>query len=172
MLKLLTLIAALLLLNACSTKEQEDLFKVYEKEKNYHNTLLKTEKVQLYDGQVTKAVLTATYLFTHTEDLNDTRDEEFIVGVYIEDEEQSRLNAAGYTLTLDGTEPKSVAALKKDDPLLKYVSFKADWSEFYLITFPHTSKKSFNLLFESELYGTGKLHFAKVAKYVLTNEPF
>lgn len=172
MLKLAILSLSIFMFIGCSSKEQDHLSKVFEKEKQYHETLLKTEKVQLYDGQVTKAVMTATYLFTPTEDLNDSRDEKFIVGIYIEDEEESHLDAAGYSLTLDGVEPKSVVALKKDDPRLKDVSFKADWSEFYLITFPHTSKKSFYLIFESDLYGTGKLYFAKVAKYVLTKNPF
>ncbi len=46
----------------------------------------KTEKIQLYDGNVTKAMLTATYMYTKNFEKNDTRDEEFIVGFHLEDE--------------------------------------------------------------------------------------
>jgi hypothetical protein len=68
--------------------------------------------------------------------------------------------------------PKSVKQLKIGDPRLKDISFKSEWSKFYLITFPHTKKRSFKLIFESDFYGNGELKFAKVSKFVLTKQAF
>jgi len=162
----------MVLLAGCASKEEKALIKVYETKKSYHQQLQKTEKIQLYDGNNTKALLTATYLNEHHIDKEYKPDEVFVVGIYIEDMEEAPFGREGYRLTLNGAAPKSIQKLAADDPLLKHISFVSEWSYFYLITFPHTTSKSFKLIFESELYGKGKLHFAKVAKYVLTKEIF
>lgn len=177
MVKMILSLITLALLTGCSSKEQDALMQAYDKEKNYHMQLQKTEKIQLYDAQVTKAMLTATYLFEESADTNDTRDEVFIVGIYAEENEDDSFNENSfeedeYSLVLNGKPPKSVKQLKASDPLLKDISFVSDWSQFYLVTFPHTSSKSFKLVFESYFYGKGELHFAKVAKYVLTKQAF
>jgi len=220
MYKLFVMITALVFFVACSSKEQKALMQTYDKEKNYHMQLQKTEKTQLYDGQFTKAMLTVTYLFEQSVDKNDTRDEVFIVGIYIEEDEYDTFDEVSfeeddYTLVLKDTRtkksktkkgkskkdkekkeeakedktkkdkdtedkektkkdksPKSVKKLKLDDPLLKDISFKSEWSKFYLVTFPNTKKKSFKLVFESDFYGKGELNFAKVSKFVLTKQAF
>ena len=198
MYKIFVMIIALVIFAACTSKEQKTLMQTYEKEKNYHMQLQKTEKTQLYDGQVTKAMLTATYLFEQSVDKNDTRDEVFIVGIYIEENEDDAFDEDSfeedeYTLVLrdvprkksktqkdktkeDKTKkdklPKSIKQLRIGDPLLKDISFKSEWSKFYLVTFPNTKKKSFKLVFESYFYGKGELKFAKVSKFVLTGEVF
>ena len=162
---------AIALIIGCSSKEEEKFMTVYEKDKAYHLQLQKTEKTQLHDGQYTKALLTATYLFEPIDDINDTRDEQFIVGLYLDDDEGS-FESNDYNLTLNAKGPKKVTALKHSDPRLKEISFVSEWSEFYLFTFPHTKSKHFKLVFASEVYGKGELHFAKVAKYVLTKKAF
>jgi len=169
---IIVLLSVMLLLSACTSKEEEALSKEYKKNSFYHHQLQKTEKVQLYDGPVTKAVLTATYLNEESKDKTYKPDEVFIIGVYIEDEENDGAEYEGYSLTLNGKPPKTIQPLEENDPLLKDISFKSDWSYFYLVTFPYTPAKSFKLLFESEAYGKGELHFAKVAKYVLSKKGF
>jgi len=94
------------------------------------------------------------------------------VGVHIEESEIQTLNEGGFSLTLNEDVPKSIKKLKEDDKRLKNISFVSEWSHFYLVTFSHTSSKSFKLIFNSELYGKGELYFAKVAKYVLTKKAF
>ena len=172
MIKMMLPLITLALLVGCSSKEQDALMQAYDKEKNYHMKLQKTEKTQLYDAQVTKAMLTATYLFEHSIDKNDTRDEVFVVGIYAEDEENTFFNDIGYTLTLNDVVPKSTKLLKENDPMLKEISFVSEWSQFYLVKFPHTPSKSFKLIFKSDMYGKGELHFAKVAKFVLSKKAF
>jgi len=165
-------LTAIALIVGCSSKEEQSFLTIYEKNKVYHQELLKTEKAQLYDSEnVTKAVLTATYLYTPVKDKNDTRDEKFIVGLYIEDEEIS-YSTSDYRLTLNGSEAKSVKELAKNDARLKNLSFVSEWSTYYLFTFPHTNSKSFKLLFQSDQYGTSTLHFSKMAKYVFDKKIF
>jgi hypothetical protein len=159
------------LLAGCTTKEQSKLLEHYEAKKNYHKQLLKTEKVQLYDGNLTKVMLTATYLNAQTPSNENNESERFIVGLYVDDDLQEQ-EAFDFNLTLNGHAPTSIVPLKKRDPRLEEISFVADWSQFFLITFPHTDATRFDLLFESEQYGKGVLHFAKKAKYTFTKKAF
>ncbi len=169
--ELLLSITVMALLAGCSSKEEEKFLRIYEKNKEYHLKLQRTEKINLKDGEFTKILLTATYLYEPISDKEDKRDEKFIVGFYVDDEDVF-VDMGDYEITLNGTEPKSIKMLKKNDPLLKSISFDSEWTHYYLITFPHTNSKSFKLLFESDFYGKGELHFAKVAKYVLTKKAF
>ncbi len=180
---------ALVLVAGCTSKEEEKFLNIYENNKDYHLKLGKTEKTQLLDANYTKALLTATYLFEQMEDVDDIRDEKFIVGLYKDDENGSFENT-DYNLTLKGRFkngfkengdikyatkkklPKRVEKLNSNDVRLKNISFSSDWTEYYLFTFPHTESKSFKLIFQSKNYGKGKLNFAKVSKFVLTKEAF
>lgn len=167
----ITFITIILLLG-CTSKQETDLIQAYDKKVTYHKQLQKTEKIQLYDGNVTKAMLTATYMNTRNFEKNDTRDEEFIVGFHLEDEASSRMETGAYSLTLNGHTAKKAVELNLEDERLKEISFVTQWGSYYLVTFPHVQSNQFTLVFKSEAYGEGMLHFAKVAKYVLTKQAF
>ncbi len=169
MLRLMILLTGIVLLLGCTSKEEMELMESYTKKINYHKQLQKTEKTQLYENNVTKVMLTATYLYTPTLDKNDTRDESFIVGIHLEDEASED---SDYSLLLNGTAAKEIEELSVDDTRLKELSFISEWGEYYLVTFPHVKGKKITLVFESERYGKGELHFAKVAKYILTKQAF
>ncbi len=158
----------------CTSKEEAALMKEFEKNKSYHNKLQKTEKSQFYslDEGITKVLLTATYLYKQKIKENKNKDEVFVVGMYAEESEIQSLNEEGFSLTLDGIEAKNIKTLDENSSYLKDVSFVAPWSQFYLVRFPHTSKKSFYLILKSEQYGKSILHFAKVAKYVMKKKAF
>jgi len=70
----------------CTTSREDALMQSYQKKVDYHKQLQKTEKIQLFENNVTKAVLTATYLYTPNFKKKDIRDEAFIIGVHLEDE--------------------------------------------------------------------------------------
>ena len=163
---------AIVLLLGCSSKQEADLIQGYSEKEAYHKQLQKTEKTQLYQDNVTKVMLTATYLYTPNFENNDTRDEVFVVGLSMEGKASGALNSEENTLTLNGKKAKEIKALSLKDERLKDVSFVTPWSSYYLVTFPHESNDKITLLFESKRYGRGELHFAKVAKYVLTKEAF
>ncbi len=158
---------AIALLLGCTSKQETGLIQDYSQKVTYHKQLQKTEKIQLYKDNVTKVMLTATYLYTPNFEKHDTRDEVFIVGVSMEGQAGGALNSEGNRLTLNGKRAKTIKALSLEDERLKAVSFVTPWSSYYLVTFPHESSKKITLLFENTLYGKGELHFAKVAKYVL-----
>ena len=166
------LFIAIVLLHGCTSKQETDLMKGYSEKMTYHKQLQKTEKTQLYENNVTKVMLTATYLYTPNFENNDTRDEVFIVGLTMEDQAPGALNSEENTLTLNGKTAKEIKTLSLEDERLNTLSFVTPWSSYYLVTFPHESNKKITLRFESKRYGKGELHFAKVAKYVLTKEAF
>jgi hypothetical protein len=169
-----TLCLLSLLFAGCSSKEEKALLQVYNKEKVYHKKLLQTEKIQLYDSNETKVLLTATYIFEQSDvkKEDDRRDEVFIVGFYMEDETVRDLLAENFNLTLNGTLPKSVKVLKRSDKRLKEIPLVTEWGDYFEVVFPHTQSTKFDLVFSSEMYGKKKLHFAKKAKYVFTKEAF
>ncbi len=160
---------AILLFLGCTSKEEKLLMQKYEKNKSYHKQLQKTETTKLYDGEFTKAILTATYLHNPKE---KTENEVFVIGIYIEDGEEDLFSQEGYSLTLDDKAPKSFKVLEAEDDLLKHISLVSEWDHFYLVTFEHTPNESLKLIFESDMYGKGELRFAKVSKYVLTGKAF
>ena len=62
--------------------------------------------------------------------------------------------------------------LEENDIKLKGISFVSGWGTYYHLTFKHTKKTSFPLVFNSKLYGKKTLNFAKKAKYVFTKKGF
>jgi len=162
------------LFSACSSKEEKVLFQVYNQEKQYNKKLLHTEKIQLYDRNETQVLLTATYLFqeNNRQKEDNTEDEVFIVGLNMENEKTRDLLSKDLNLTLEGTLPKSVKILKNSDKSLKDIPIVTEWGDYFKVTFPHTTRQKFDLVFSSKKYGTKKLHFAKKAKYVFTKEAF
>ena len=92
MLKLGIPLIAIGFLVGCTTAKEDALMQSYQQKVDYHKQLQKTEKIQLFENNVTKAVLTATYLYTPNFKKFDQRDEQFIVGVHLEDESETYLN--------------------------------------------------------------------------------
>jgi len=177
MLRLFLGFVAVLLLQGCASKKEEALLQVYTKKIDYHKHLQQTEKALLYEGETSMVILTATYLFSPTADKNDTRPEVFIVAVQFDDAESQTLafdakSDAEFILTLEGQKASNVKVLAKGDRRLKDISFVTPWGKYYEVTFAHTAKKQFKLLFESKSYGKSTLSFAKVAKFVYTKKGF
>jgi hypothetical protein len=161
-----------ILIVGCTSKEEKALAATFKKELSYNKYLLKTEKAQLLDeNNVTKVLITATYLYTANSDKNDTRDEEFIVGFQFEDENAS-FEDEDYSLTLDNNVSIKTILLDEGDERLKEISFISEWGEYYHLTFKHSKRTRFPLVFNSKTYGKKKLNFAKKAKFVYTKKGF
>ena len=163
----------LLLLVGCTTKEEKALLAQYKAQKSYHKQLQKTEKVQLKTSEgITKVLLSATYLYTAPSKKGLREDEVFIVGMYAEESEIQHFDKEGFSLRLGAISAKSIKALDEHSPKLKMISFLSPWHQFYEVHFPYTKQKQFDLVFKSRVYGEGKLHFAKQAKYLFSKEGF
>ena len=87
MIKLIVIVLTILLLIGCSSKEEKNLMKEYTKKKSYFKKLQKTEKIMLMQDNVTKAVLTAQYIPSISNQLRDDSNETFIIGLYLENED-------------------------------------------------------------------------------------
>jgi len=162
----------LFLLSGCGSNNQQLALKEQiDQERTYYKNLQKSEKIQFYEGNVTKALFSATYLFRQISDSNDTREEKFVIGMFTDAESIDRLGGE-YTVTLDGIKPTSIQLLDMHSEYLQEIPVMTEWSTYYLVTFPHISQKSFHLIFTSEKYGQKQMHFAKVAKYVLTKKVY
>ena len=172
MYKRLLSLMTVMLFWGCSSKEEKILLHSYEHNNTYHKQLQKTEKIQLYEGRNTKAMLTATYLNPTLKENNQTSDEKFIIGVHLEDEAVEALQTEGYRITLNNKVAKEVRPLENNDTKLKNISFVTEWGSYYEVSFPHTQGRAFSLVFASELYGKGSLNFSKVAKYVISKKAF
>ena len=162
----------IVLLMGCTSKTEKVLMETYSQDISYHKQLQKTEKTLLYKNDQTEVMLTATYLYTPIDELHDLRDEEFVVGVHLNEKAYGKIDSSDYNLTLNGQAPKSIQKLALDDERLKELSFVTQWADYYLVTFPHESSKKITLVYEHKMYGKGILHFAKVAKYILSKEAF
>ncbi|MDQ7046777.1 MAG: hypothetical protein Q9M39_03855 [Sulfurovum sp.] len=137
MLRLYIACVGIVLFLGCTSKEETALMKSYTKNINYHKQLQKTEKIQLYENNITKVMLTATYLYTAVADKNDTRHEVFIIGLHLEDEDSEALH---YSLLLNTKKSIKVEELSTDDTRLQQISFVSDWGLYYLVTFPHSQE--------------------------------
>jgi hypothetical protein len=179
MYKLFSGLMVMALLVGCSSKEEKALLKSYTQKIDYHKHLQQTEKAELFDGDTSIAILTATYMYSPSFEKNDTREEVFVVGVQFENPEESTMvfnknktiNANGYILTLNGKTANKVVRLSENDKRLEGLSFITDWGEYYEVTYPHAGKR-FSLVFKNERYGQSQLNFAKVAKFVYTKKGF
>jgi len=199
--QLILILIASVFFTSCASQKSKTFLDTFEDNKVYHKHLGKTESTKLLNGLADRAVFTATYLYTPIEDKNDTRDEQFIVSFYFNDEE-FLFDEGDFNLTLRSTlsvkkkakakdkakikvkkekeqnkkktlvYAKNVKHLSSTDKHLKDISFVAPWQEYYLVTFPHLESKQLYLMFKSDYYGEGYLYFSKVSKYTLTKEAF
>lgn len=153
--------AAVFLWGCSADHGQEKLMRQHHARQQYHQQMLKTEKIQFLENGQTRVMLTALYLNRNNPEKRSTEDEQFVVGIYAE---ESPAPLATHLL-LEGIKPKHVTLLDDDDPRLRTVSFKTAWSRFYLVSYPHTPKERFSLVYTDSRCGKGVLHFAKRAKY-------
>jgi len=162
------------LILGCSSKKEKAFMKVYQENKIESKKLQNTEKIQLYNStkNITKVLLTSTYISKKQKNKKIKNDEIFIIGIYVDDNETQNVNLENFSLRLNGKSPKSIKALSENSKWLKNIPFVFSWTQFYLVHFPYTPKKSMQLTVEDMLYGKGTAHFAKVAKYVLHKKAF
>lgn len=153
---------ALLLLSGCTSKSEKTLIDTFNQKKDHYRKLIKTEKVQFYDKNVTKILLTATYLGE-----SDDGKEVFIVGIYRDDDLLDRSLGDLLHLSLNGRSPIETRMLEHQDKRLKELPLLSPWLDYYQLKFPHVAQKRLVMKVITDRYGRAELHFAKIAKYML-----
>jgi len=169
--KLGVLFIAIGLLLGCTSSKEKALMQSYQQKVDYHKQLQMTEKIQLFEDHVTKIVITAAYLYRPTFDKKDARDEVFIIGLHLEDENDNPAEIIR-GLTLDNKSALKTEKLAKNDSRLKDIAYKTEWAMYYQLTFEHTDKKQFSIMFNNSKYDKSAFSFSKVAKYVYTKKGF
>ncbi len=181
MFKLFFILISVVLFVGCASKKEQALLKSYHDKTEYHKHLQQTENAELKEGEQTMGMLTATYMFRPNFDKNDTRDEVFVIGVQLENENatmhfrkksSTNIDEQIYTLTLNGKSAINVRPLSNTDKRLKDLSFITGWNNYYQVTFANTKSKTFNLKFAHPKYGYKLLNFSKVARFVYTKKGF
>jgi len=188
------------MLFGCSSKKEKALMQDYNEKKTYFKTLQKTEKIILSENNITKTVLTATYLYDKNAKKRDRKNESFIVGLYFEDKEVGALSEiygirkmddntskktkakviskkdkkiiTEYALKLNGKKAISIEELDVNDERLKGITLVTKWSTYALVQFKYEKNKHLEMVFESPLYGRGRASFSKVAKFVFMKRVF
>jgi len=186
-----------LLFFGCSSKKEKLLMQNYNQKKTYFKKLQKTEKILLSENNITKTVLTATYLYDRNTRVSDKDYESFIIGLYREDNEVGTLDKifglqnidnntskenktnesnetaiSKYTLTVNGKKAISIKRLDASDARLKNLSFVTEWTTYALVKFKHEKSKHLKMVFKSPIYGKGTIYFSKVAKYIFMKKAF
>lgn len=158
------MIGLVLLLGGCSLKTENSFLQSFNQEKNYHQKLIKTEKIQFYDDNLTKILLTATYMGESKQG-----EESFVVGIYADDDLLVEPGTKSLQLRLNGHAPIAIKPLSLRDKALKQLSFISEWMLYYQVTFSHSHLKRLDLKVMTPYYGEGSLHFAKIAKYMFNH---
>ena len=133
---------------------------------------MKSEKLQLYENNITKVMFTATYLNKEETESQHKNVEKFIVGIHVEENNETLEHLGEYSLRLNGKRAEHFTVLNDKSKLLKNIPFRSEWSYFYLVEFPYAPKKKLILSIENTFYGSGSMHFSKVAKYTFGREIF
>jgi len=220
MIKNILLVAAALLVSGCSSKYETEMSKAFDDNIIKNTQLLKSEKLTFTEDNETKLVLSVTYLNgpQSLADEDEELKEAFIIGIYqTADVSVTGLRGRDQNLTLNIPYPKTEEVftraelrerrkgitvlpstfreLSHQDPLLKDIPFVNNWTKYYFVEFPHTTRKKFSLIFQNRQFGEikrkkrksttkslkkqkeikkkrkpryrkYKLHFAKNAKYL------
>ncbi|CAA6826538.1 MAG: Unknown protein [uncultured Sulfurovum sp.] len=82
------ILAILVLLTGCASKKEKHLIGSYSEKVSQYKKLQKTESLLLSENNVTKVVMTATYLYENRFKKDDNESNEtFIIGFYVNSEE-------------------------------------------------------------------------------------
>jgi hypothetical protein len=157
--KIFTFLTIIFFTFGCSFKEP-----FLEQDKVLQNSLTWTRKGEIYNSLEIKASIFATYL-NPLGKAKSNHDEEFVVSVFVDDDfkdkKKAGLNNPDISITLNGFKPISKKELDEDSKYKKLVPFKNEWSHYYLVSFPKSSKKELKLVLESRNYGDAVLKFVK-----------
>ena len=156
---------AVLLLEGCVSESEKIMIDTFKQKRGHYQKLIKTEKAQFYDKNITKILLTATYLGE-----SDNKEEIFVVGVYRDDDLLDQPFENLLHLYIDGRSFTKIKPLKAHDKRLRELPFSLPWLDYYEIRFSYVSHKDLVIDVVTNHYGHAEIRFAKVAKYTLNTK--
>ncbi len=157
---LILLVSFMLLFSGCSQKSG-----FFNEDALGESALMNTRKGELYSSLELKASLSATYLNNFVDEYKNSKDEVFLVSIYIDkdssDKDKQGINNKNYILTLDSKKPIKVKLLDYEDDLIKIIPFRNHWSNYYLLSFEKSKSKEMHMNYKHSIYGQVDLVFSK-----------
>ncbi len=148
------LLVAIFMFSGCSTKSALSVFggdTVYEK------GLEDTKVDDIVNSFETKAILNATYLNILNPQKWDNKYQNFLVGIYIvddnNDEENKYLNNKNYILTLNGKTTDKIEELNSLNPLWDHIPLKNPQAKYYIVSFKKDINNTLKLEYSHKIYG-------------------
>ncbi len=120
----------------CSSKSA---FSVFNSDLLYEKGMEYTKVGDIVNSFETKAILNATYLNTTDSAKYDDKFQNFLVGIYItEDNEEAKdqfLNNKKYILTLNGKDFNKTEELETSHELWEHIPLKNPYAKYYIVSF-------------------------------------
>ncbi len=150
----------ILFFSACSQKS-----KFFTEDVLAESALINTQKGELYNSLELKASLSATYLNNFVDEYKNSKDEVFLVSIFIDkdssDKDKQGINNKNFILTLNSKKPIDIKLLKYQDDLIKIVPFRNHWSNYYLLSFEKSKNREMHMNYKHPIYGQVDLVFSK-----------
>lgn len=158
----LILMALLLLLNGCGSRNALGYFK---KDQYFEDAMTQLQTGTIVQALQTRAVINAVYL-NGVDSKTYHGDEYFFIAVYIDndffDDAKRGLFNENYSLTLNGAKALKITPLDDDNALRRSMPLAARWNEYYLVRFEESESSKMGLKLASKRYGEIILNYSQV----------
>lgn len=135
----------------------------FSKDLSRENSLMHTKKGEIYNSLEIKATIIATRLNEIVKQYKKSKNEVFLVALYIDKDLQQKNKSGIYNpdieLTLNGEKPFNIVALKQSDELVSYAPLVNSWSKYYVVEFKDAKEDALKMTLTSHKYGETKLVF-------------
>ena len=114
----------------------------------------------------TKAIINITYLNSMDKDKWDDGNENFLVGIYISEDNEIEntkfINNSRYKLTMNDDKYINIKILSKNDKFYNDIPLKNPWARYYIIGFKHNNKSEIlKLQYKNPIFGKVVMPFEK-----------
>lgn len=121
-----------------------------------------TKKRDILYKNEQKALFFGTYLNNVYEEYEENELYNFVIGLHIVNSDDHNLIENKYQVTLNNKETENITKLDNDSDLVKNISLKNAWANYYLVQFKKEKKTSkLNLKLTHPTFGQAQLTFDK-----------
>ena len=153
-------LGVMILFLGCS---QKSAFSIFEEQGIHKIGIDYTQIAQINYKKETKAMLNVTYLNSLSIDTFDKKYENFLIGVYISDDEkiesQKYINNPNYFLTLNDNSYQKVEVLKKSNPIYKKIALLNPYAKYYIVSFEKKGANTLKLQYKHLSFGKAELSY-------------
>jgi hypothetical protein len=156
----LIIMGLLLFTTGCSQKKS-----FFSEDALEQSSVINTQKGQLYNSLEIKASIVSTYLNASNPLYKDSKNEMFLVSIFIDDDSSDAkkfgIYNRDYLLTLNGAKAISIKKLDFEDDLIKIAPIRNRWSTYYLVEFEAVNDEKLLMSFKNDAYGEVVLEYLK-----------